>query len=188
VDVRTDIYALGVMLHWLLTGDYPFLAHTALEVELLHLEAPPPRPSAVAPVSPALDAVVLRCLEKDPARRFPDVAALLEAFRAAVGAAPATPRGRVIGLFVEVEVPDEIADEEFLRLQETIDAVATELAGAGFEIGFETSSAVLALRPLDALDEVRALEARLRARLPAARVAVHAGDRDEVLRVEAWSR
>ena len=49
---------------------------------------PPPRPSARAPVSPAVDAVVLRCLEKEAYRRFPSVAALLAALREAVAPAP----------------------------------------------------------------------------------------------------
>ena len=46
--------------------------------------APPPRPSEFAPVSPALDAVVLRCLEKSPEQRFATVGAFLEAVRSAV--------------------------------------------------------------------------------------------------------
>ena len=71
VDARTDIYALGVVLYHLLTGQYPFRAETMTDIERQHLEAPPPRPSQVAPVPPALDAVVLRCMEKTAERRFP---------------------------------------------------------------------------------------------------------------------
>jgi serine/threonine-protein kinase len=45
VDARTDIYALGVVLYHLLTGQYPFRAETMTDIERQHLEAPPPRPS-----------------------------------------------------------------------------------------------------------------------------------------------
>src|SRR4029077_12427767 len=100
VDARTDIYALGVVLYHLVTGQYPFRAETMTEIERQHLESPPPRPSQVAPVPPALDAVVLRCMEKTAERRFPSVKAFLEALRAAVGnkaVAPAvTARGTAI--------------------------------------------------------------------------------------------
>ena len=85
VDARTDIYALGVVLYHLVTGQYPFRAETMTEIERQHLESPPPRPSQVAPVPPALDAVVLRCMEKTAERRFPSVKAFIEALRAAVG-------------------------------------------------------------------------------------------------------
>src|SRR5438270_12679762 len=64
VDQRVDIYALGVLLYQLLTGRYPFISPDAVELERLHVEAPPPRPSALAPVSAEIDAIVLRCLEK----------------------------------------------------------------------------------------------------------------------------
>ena len=49
VDPRTDIYALGVVLYHLLTGQYPFRAETMTDIERMHLEAPPPRPSQAAP-------------------------------------------------------------------------------------------------------------------------------------------
>ncbi|MEY4578331.1 MAG: hypothetical protein RL701_3034, partial [Pseudomonadota bacterium] len=62
LDARADIYALGVVLYQLLTGEYPFHADDPRKIALLHLQAPAPRPSGRAPVSPAVDAVVLRCL------------------------------------------------------------------------------------------------------------------------------
>ena len=49
IDPRTDIYALGVVLYHLLTGQYPFRAETMTDIERQHLEAPPPRPSQAAP-------------------------------------------------------------------------------------------------------------------------------------------
>ena len=81
VDPRTDIYALGVVLYHLLTGQYPFRAETMTDIERQHLEAPPPRPSQAAPVPPALDAVVLRCMEKTPSAATRAVKAFIEALR-----------------------------------------------------------------------------------------------------------
>ena len=81
VDARTDIYALGVVLYHLVTGQYPFRAETMTDIERQHLEAPPPRPSQAAPVPPALDAVVLRCMEKTAERRYQTVKAFIEALR-----------------------------------------------------------------------------------------------------------
>src|SRR4029077_9782109 len=59
VDPRTDIYALGVVLYHLLTGQYPFRAETMTDIERQHLEAPPPRPSQAAAIPLAIDAVTL---------------------------------------------------------------------------------------------------------------------------------
>jgi serine/threonine-protein kinase len=78
VDARTDIYQLGCVAYWLVTGSCVFRADTALSTMVMHVEAAPEPPSGAAeqPVSAALDRIVLACLEKDPARRPPDVDAL----------------------------------------------------------------------------------------------------------------
>ncbi|HEX7623584.1 MAG TPA: serine/threonine-protein kinase, partial [Anaeromyxobacteraceae bacterium] len=85
IDRRADVYALGVLLHRMLTGRQPFEAADPAELERMHLEAAPPRPSALAPVPPSFDAVVARCLEKDRERRWPSATAVAEAARAALG-------------------------------------------------------------------------------------------------------
>src|SRR5439155_24535545 len=102
IDSRVDIYALGVLLYQLLTGRYPFISGDPVEMERLHVEAPPPRPSSMAPVSPEIDAIVLRCMEKDAARRFPDVAAFVDALREAVkgGHAPGAEGKRGVAVYV----------------------------------------------------------------------------------------
>ncbi|MBX3734709.1 MAG: protein kinase [Verrucomicrobiae bacterium] len=74
-----DIYALGAVLFELLTGRPPFLGRSALEVLRLVADTEPPRPSMLVPgLDRDLEAVCLRCLEKDPARRYDSAAALAE--------------------------------------------------------------------------------------------------------------
>lgn len=68
VDPRSDIYALGIVMHYLLTGETPFTGKSALEVIMAHArKSPPPLPSHV---SESLAAVVARCLAKEPSQRF----------------------------------------------------------------------------------------------------------------------
>lgn len=71
LDARTDIYALGCVAYWLLTGRHVFEAATAVQMLAHHLEARPTPPSdrLGQPIPPRLDAIVLACLEKNPANR-----------------------------------------------------------------------------------------------------------------------
>lgn len=71
VDARTDIYALGAVGYWLLTGTHVFGGRSVLEVCAHHVHAVPDRPSTRlgAPVAPDLEAVLLACLAKRPENR-----------------------------------------------------------------------------------------------------------------------
>jgi beta-lactam-binding protein with PASTA domain len=84
VSPRSDLYSIGVMLYELLTGRVPFDAESAVTIALKHISERPVPPSELNPaVPPALEAVVMRALEKDPARRFADADAFIEALQAA---------------------------------------------------------------------------------------------------------
>ncbi|PZN13459.1 MAG: Stk1 family PASTA domain-containing Ser/Thr kinase [Bacillota bacterium] len=76
---RSDLYAVGVILFEMLTGRLPFEGDSPVAVAMQHLEQEPPRPSALNPAVPAaLEAIVLKALAKDPARRYPSAAAMRE--------------------------------------------------------------------------------------------------------------
>ena len=80
----TDIYALGIILYELLTGQVPFAAPDALAVLLQHVQDAPTPPRALRPdLPPAVEAVVMRALAKDPAARHPRAGALADALRQA---------------------------------------------------------------------------------------------------------
>jgi serine/threonine-protein kinase len=77
VDARSDIYSLGAVAYFLLTGKPPFVRPSMLETLAAHAKDPVPPPRQLQPaLSPALERVVLQCLEKDPSRRFQTVDAL----------------------------------------------------------------------------------------------------------------
>jgi serine/threonine-protein kinase len=101
LDARADIWAAGVMLYQLLTGEKPFPGgFSAVMHKVLNTEPVPP--SALSATSPpALDAVVMRALAKRPDDRWPDARAFAAAIEAAIAAPAAAP--------VQVAAPAEDA-------------------------------------------------------------------------------
>jgi hypothetical protein len=89
LDVRADIYAVGVTLYYLLTGKTPFRADNLVRFVATVLESRAESPAALRPDLPkGLCAAVLRCLEKQPAQRFRNYAELRQALLPFASAAP----------------------------------------------------------------------------------------------------
>jgi serine/threonine-protein kinase len=86
-DHRADLYSVGVILYHMVAGKKPFVADSAMAVMRMHMDDPPPPPRKAAPdakLSVAIERVILRALEKEPAKRWPSA----DAFSRALDATP----------------------------------------------------------------------------------------------------
>jgi hypothetical protein len=93
VDHRTDIYGIGCLAYWLLTGRLVFTGDTAMQLLIQHAQAAPEPPSARTelPIPSQLDAVVLMCLAKNPADRPQSARELAQRLAAVPGSGEWTP-------------------------------------------------------------------------------------------------
>lgn len=155
VDARTDVYGLGVLAFFMLTGRLPFEDASLTMTQYLHLHARRPKVSAAAPVSPRIDDVVARAMAIEPADRFTDPLSMLAAFRAAVRASVpiAVPQvADAAAILVSVREAGAGLDEALLGdLEAVLPAAERALAAAGFALALDLgTSAVFASHQCDA--------------------------------------
>ncbi|MCC6557432.1 MAG: serine/threonine protein kinase [Polyangiaceae bacterium] len=181
IDARTDIYALGALAYRCLTGRRPFEAAQLVDLVRQHLEEPARPPSQRVSLAPAIDAVVLRCLEKSPADRFDSVKSFLRALREAVEEGPglrtsSIPEwGTAVGIYVEARmraIQDDVDEALAEEIGGILDFVEEELSMSGFMRASVTSTEILGVRLLP--DD---LEARGRERRAALRLALSLHER-----------
>ncbi len=109
VTAVSDLYSIGVMLYEALSGRVPFEGESAVAVAMKQVAQIPQRPSSINPeVSPALDAVAMRALEKDPGQRFQSADAFIAALDSALG--DASQRGAETSAFAPL--PPVVATPE----------------------------------------------------------------------------
>jgi serine/threonine-protein kinase len=149
VTAVSDLYSIGVLLYEALTGRVPFEGESAVAVAMKQVSETPQRPSSINPaVSPALDAVVMRALEKEPGNRFQSADAFIAALDAAMkepgagsGTAAFAALPPVVAV-VEEEDPEEEARKK--RRRWIIAAIAAILIGllVGFALTRDTTTGV----------------------------------------------
>ncbi len=126
VDGRSDIFSLGVVLFNLLTGERPFAGETMHEVTRKIVDQQCPIPSTVsAGLPPAFNPVVLRCLEKDPERRFQtagELGRVLDAVARSLSAAERTSGRRSSAGRPELETRARMAE----RVRSTVEEVSRD--------------------------------------------------------------
>lgn len=109
VTAASDVYSVGVMLFEMLTGRVPFDGENTVAIAMKQVSERPPPPSQINPnVTPALDAVVLRALAKDPAARYQTAAAMRDALDAAEANPDSGPRTEQ---YAPVVLPAEEEDD-----------------------------------------------------------------------------
>ena len=109
VDARSDLYSIGIVLYELLTGAVPFDAESAVSIALKQVSETPVPPMQRNPaVPPALDAVVMRAMRKDPAERYQDADAFIAALEGAIA-------GGYVETVAVAEDPVALLEEEDRR-------------------------------------------------------------------------
>ena len=182
LDTRTDIYALGVLLYEMLTGQKPFRGSSVAEVIDHHLNTPPPDASEVAPVPPKVGQIIQKCLAKRREDRYAQVRDVLVALRKAESGLdssthPQAAQKSVTGIALHVSFyfrceEDEVEEEAFDLMDELMSEAIDGCDAIGLRIAMMSGDGFLAIGMLptddgsgndirrDAVDLARDLGAR----------------------------
>jgi beta-lactam-binding protein with PASTA domain/predicted Ser/Thr protein kinase len=115
VDPRSDVYSTGCLLYELLTGTPPFTGDSAVSVAYQHVREDPIPPSRVnADVSPAIDAIVLKAMAKNPANRYQSAAEMRDDIERALNGIPVRATPLLHDQTVSIA---PVRDEEYVRRQ-----------------------------------------------------------------------
>lgn len=191
VDERADIYAVGVLLSFMLTGKNPLQGATLAEAgKRLLADHHVRRPSEEVALHPAVDALVTRCLERDPSKRFPSAAHLAaeleRVVRHAHSSSLKTRARRVLAMCLRARTPSPAAER---ALDEMVSVMAAESVGWSVKLDDGAALALVDAPPdpelaQAVLAQATALMERLTAHEPDADVVLTLHDDTVLLRID----
>ncbi|MCL4226460.1 MAG: protein kinase [Myxococcales bacterium] len=158
IDRRTDVFALGVVLHELLTGRRLFKRGSAYDTYQAILECKVPAPSAQNhELDPALDPLLLKALAKDPAQRYPSCEAFGEALTNYLHTRGKSAQAGDISQFIDQYYGPELGDQA-ARMRELLAGRTTAAAGWDDEDGGSDSAMVSEVQELSQFEVIDELD------------------------------
>jgi serine/threonine-protein kinase len=169
-DARTDVYALGALTYYMLTGELPFHDASVLMIQYMHLNTMPLKPSSIAPVGPAFDQVVLRAMSKHPTARQSSALELFAEVRAAVEGhddeVAEKYERRMVAIHLEVQAEsgaledDNLDDDLFRDMEASLPFASRILVQKGFMLAMMTGNTRLLVKELPSEPDKEALARR----------------------------